>query len=464
MGKTSPDPGIRPSQPPPPEPAAVRLRRLLRTIKQITLLAWDRFWIDRCTLAASSLAYQSALALVPLLAIGLALLKASGRLDAGSSLISVIVQNVFPSSPDARAEIVVRLSDFSDQIAAGALGSFGLITSTVVGFLLFISVESIWNHIWESMRERGYVERFLLFYAGITLLPFVAALSVLHTAALWGGNALLRITLSLLSTAGVLTIANRLVPTVRVEWRAALWGGITSAIMLELAKAGLGFYLAWVTGSYKSIYGALGVVPLFLLSIYVLWMIILWGVEVCHAVQRLPLLHPAPDGSVREPSPDDRPLTGPLAARLLRDLAQAFVAGRKGVALLELERRHNLPEVTVRRLFRRLLDRDLVVEQPIDRREGFMLARPPERITLDEILRLFQPVTPPGPQLSGDAFAPEGPEADTLARVLRELDVSMQRKTQPITLAMLVDDTAQVKLTPAIEPAEPAQGKRTPAI
>jgi uncharacterized BrkB/YihY/UPF0761 family membrane protein len=41
---------------------------------------------DRCTQAASSLAFQTALALVPLLAVAFALLKATGQLEAGSHM------------------------------------------------------------------------------------------------------------------------------------------------------------------------------------------------------------------------------------------------------------------------------------------------------------------------------------------------------------------------------------------
>jgi len=49
-----------------------------------------------------------------------------------------------------------------------------------------------------------------------------------------------------------------------VRWKSALIGGCTAAVLLEVAKFGLGMYLSFVTGSYRSIYGALGVLPLFL--------------------------------------------------------------------------------------------------------------------------------------------------------------------------------------------------------
>ena len=403
-----------------------RLELTWMRVRLVLRLSWDGFWDDRCTMAASSLAYQSALALVPLIAVALALLKASGQLDAGSNLLSFAMEQIFPSSAEARAELLKNLSNFSDKIAAGALGSFGLVTSVAVGFFLFLSVESIWNRIWESHRERTYIERFLLFYTGVTLLPFVAAVSFLHTASLWGRYAVSRLFLSLFSTALVLSLANRLVPTLRVSWRAALIGGATSALLLELAKFGLGLYLSMVTGSYRSIYGALGVLPLFLLSIYLWWIIILWGVEVCRALQRLPLLARAlvtGDATLKTDDPN-LPITGALAARLLCDVARNFKSGNRSLAVVEIEERHGLPEAVVRRVLARLATHHLVVQHE----DGYILARPPDTIRLDEVLRIFQPPS--------HFYAQTEPDA--LDQVLNSLDQQTQEQTQAITFAKLI--------------------------
>lgn len=410
-----------------PPPAAAFLSTWAK-VRRIVRLSWDAFWADRCTMASSSLAYQSALALVPLVAVGLALLKASGQLDAGSELLNFIVQQIFPSSNEARAEVVKSLSGFSDKIAAGALGSFGLVTSLAVGFFLFLSVEDIWNRIWESQRERTYVERFLLFYTGITLLPFISAVSFLHTAALWRGYGIARQLLSLGTTTIVLTLANRLLPTLNVRWRPAFVGGLTSAMLLELAKVGLGFYLSYITGPYRSIYGALGVLPLFLLSIYLAWLIILWGVEVSRAAQRLPLLERMLEerGETKLPVLDDAMLTisGPLAARLLCDVARNFKQGQKGLPILEIEQRHGLPESVVRRVFRRLEKANLVIQHE----DGYMLARPPDAIRVHEVLDLF---TPPRHYYAQA-------EPDALDQVLNQLEHTEKEQTHSITFASLI--------------------------
>ncbi len=391
-------------------------------LRRITIHAWDGFWDDRCSLAASSLSYQTALALVPLLAIALALLKYSGQLEDGSRLLSVVVQQVFPSSQEAQAEVVGRLSTFSGNFTAGGLGSFGIVAALAVGFFLFLSVESIWNHIWESHRERTYVERFLLFYTGITLIPFVVTLSFVQTEKLWGSFAVFLPYLSPLLTTIMLTLANRLIPTLRVQWHAALAGGATASALLEISKFGLGRYLTWVATSYKSIYGALGVLPLFLLSIYLWWLIVLWGVEVARSVQRLPWQLKIHDDTVSH----DAQLTinGPLAARLLTDVARHFKNGQKSLPVDELTQRHGLPESIVRKILNRLAKNSLVVEHE----DGYLLAKPPDAIRVEEVLRLFQP-----PQ-----YVHSDAEPDQLDQVLAKLEKQQQQALADTTLANLI--------------------------
>lgn len=396
-------------------PLGPRLRRII-------LMAWDGFWQDRCSLSASSLSYQTALALVPSVAIGLALLKYSGQLEDGSRLLSVVVQQVFPSSQEAQAEVVGRLSTFSQNFTAGGLGSFGIVAALGVGFFLFLSVESIWNHIWESHRERTYIERFLLFYTGITLIPFVVTLSFVQTEKLWGGFAVYLPYLSPLLTTVVLSLANRLIPTLRVSWQAALSGGATAATLLEISKFGLGRYLSWVATSYKSIYGALGVLPLFLLSIYLWWLIVLWGVEVSRAVQRLPWqLKFHESGEARD---THLTISGPLAARLLTDVARQFKSGGKHLPIDELTQRHGLPESVARRVLSRLAKHNFVVEHE----DGYLLARPPESIRMVELLRIFTP----------SQYQRSESEPDQLDQVLAKLEKQQQQTLTDTTFADLL--------------------------
>src|SRR3546814_19043580 len=66
------------------------------------------------------------------------------------------------------------------------------------------------------------------------------------------------------------------VPNRRVLWKDALAGGLGTAIVLEIMRAGFAYYLTRFP-SYTVLYGAFATLPLFLLWIYLSWLAILLG-------------------------------------------------------------------------------------------------------------------------------------------------------------------------------------------
>lgn len=389
---------------------------------RVLVQAARRFQIDRCTLAASSLAYQTSLALVPLLAGAFALLKASRQLDARSALLNFLGHQILPSSEEAQGEIVQRLASFSDNVAAGALGGVALAFTLVTGFLLYLNVEEIWNRIFSALRRRSYVQKFLLFYALVTLLPFLVALSLYYTASLFARLSLGPFLLSLLPTPVMFVLANRMLPVARVRWRSALLGGLCSALFFELAKYGFGLYLASALVKYRSIYGALGTVPLFLVWIYTAWVTVLWGAELTHAAERLEALEAAAGAPLSQDGDDSAMLNGPVAARVMLEVARHFAAGRKALPANDLRRRHRLSEGTLMRILRRLVQCNFLVE--VD--EAFLPARPLSAIKLEEVLEAFY------------AAEPHQGEADALAGLLSEMQMQARERIRDVTLAELV--------------------------
>ena len=59
--------------------------------------------------------------------------------------------------------------------------------------------------------------------------------------------------------------------------------GIICAILFELAKYSFGIYIKEMP-SYENIYGALAIVPLFLIWIYISWVIILFGAHITYCL------------------------------------------------------------------------------------------------------------------------------------------------------------------------------------
>ena len=64
------------------------------------------------------------------------------------------------------------------------------------------------------------------------------------------------------------------VPNTKVRRRDAIAGGLIAGIALELGKRGFAAYLLKVP-TYKAVYGAFAVVPVFLLWVYFSWLVTL---------------------------------------------------------------------------------------------------------------------------------------------------------------------------------------------
>ena len=59
----------------------------------------------------------------------------------------------------------------------------------------------------------------------------------------------------------------------------AVAGGVICALLFEFAKYGFGIYVKEMP-SYENIYGAVAIIPLFLIWIYISWVIVLFGAHI----------------------------------------------------------------------------------------------------------------------------------------------------------------------------------------
>ncbi len=268
-------------------PLLLRVRRLLEreTYGLRLLLQIGRQWArDKCPQQAASLAFQTTLGLVPLTAVGFAVLRATGALREQSALVEFLSRRILPVRGES---IAASLLAFADNIRPGALGLPGIALTLLLLYVLFHNVESIWNDIWRVRERRTFWGKFPVFYTLATLLPAGLALSLYNTARFWrtGGLGLL---ISFGLTVAALALANRLLPRAPVKWRAAFAAAAVSAVLIELGKFAFSAYVSRLLLSrYEGIYGPLGVVPMLLTWIYVSWLAILFGAEVAYTVQNL---------------------------------------------------------------------------------------------------------------------------------------------------------------------------------
>ena len=244
---------------------------------------WHRFVEDRCFETASALAYTTVFALVPLAAAVLGVMSSFPVFQAWTEqLTAFLFANFVPASARA-VEAWVRDS----ALSASRLTAAGVISLLIIALLLMKNIEDTFNRIWRVGNARPTLARVLMYWSVLTLGPIllVASLAVSTSlldvglgpdpdhvrtrGAVWEWlPTLLELT--------AFSLAYLVIPNRRVGGINALAGGVLATLLFEWAKTGFAFYLREVP-SYEQIYGALAVVPIFLLWVYLSWLVVLLG-------------------------------------------------------------------------------------------------------------------------------------------------------------------------------------------
>lgn len=232
---------------------------------------------------AASLSYTTLFSLVPLLAVSFAVFAAFPVFkDVSAKIQQLIFENFVATSAQSIHDYLIS---FISQTAH--LSVIGMVFLLVTAVLLVFSMESTFNAIWKVTKRRHGVAAFLLYWGIITLIPIVIAMVVMVTSSVMAFP-LLEVSLvkgTVLTLLPYVTIFVAFfllyyaLPNCHVPVLSAALGGIIATLFFEIAKYGFSIYVT-TFANYKLIYGALAIIPIFLLWLYIVWLIILFGAVV----------------------------------------------------------------------------------------------------------------------------------------------------------------------------------------
>jgi len=258
------------------------MRRTAHRLLEFFLALAQRLREDRGFETAGSLAFTSLLALVPLVAVALALSMSYPAFErAVGSLAQYASEHLLPTGG---AMVTKQIGLFADK--AGELTTVGLAFLVATALMLMLTVDESLNRIFRVQRRRPLVRRLVVYLAVLTFGPALIGASLWMTSYLVASSfglldlgKLAETVLGLLPfvfTCAALTLLYVLVPYRRVELRHAVTGGLVAGVLFELAKHTFALYLAKFP-TYTLIYGAFAAFPLFLLWLYVSWVVVLFG-------------------------------------------------------------------------------------------------------------------------------------------------------------------------------------------
>ena len=265
------------------------LKAKLTQTFEIPIAVILRFRSDRLPRHAAALAFNSLLALAPMMAIALAVLSKFG--DMGSLFENFIYQTLAPTAGDD-----VRL--YLDKFATGAgkATAVGMGAFLVTALLLLSNIESSFNDIWRIKEGRTLGSKLSVYWSLVTLGPLLMGASLTMSAyvmssSLFTGNVatLGQMFLPILLTTSAFFLLYLVMPNVRVSLMHGLVGAIVASALFEITKRGFQAYLANF-GNYELVYGALAALPIFLIWIYLSWIVALIGAQVVAVLQQKKLL------------------------------------------------------------------------------------------------------------------------------------------------------------------------------
>ena len=319
----------------------------------------QRFREDRLGLTAGSLTFTTLIALVPLATVMLAVFTAFPIFSSfQGSLETYFLQSLVP---DNIAKPVLRaLTQFAAK--ASQLGVVGLLLLVTTALALMLTIDRTLNGIWRVRQPRPIGQRVLIYWSALTLGPLVLGVSLSATSyAISVSRGLVGVmpgTMNLLLNAGefaVLTAAMaalfHYVPNTTVRWRHAWAGGLFVALMFEVAKGALAWYVKSVP-LYSAVYGAFATVPILLIWVYLSWSIVLLGAVIAAY---------APSLQMRVTRRPQTPGYGfELALAMLRALDTARRGPERGLSLPALAESLRLDPLQLEPVLERLVQIDWV--------------------------------------------------------------------------------------------------------
>ncbi|MCH8822981.1 MAG: YihY/virulence factor BrkB family protein [Planctomycetes bacterium] len=413
---------------------------------------------DRATQMAGALAFRTLFSLLPVFVVGTIVIKAIGGFDQFKERIaevfkalgmdSVTVQAVAANGAEqvgstgevqTLSQWLLTIISQVEHINLAAITWVGVAVLIYSAISLMVTIENSFNSVYRAPGGRAWMRRFPIYFTTLVLGPTIIAMSVYlnnnFNAAIadhsgwWNLVRVAPFIWTFFITWLVLFAIYKWMPHTAVSFRPAAVGAFVAAILVEIGKRTLGAYMEGAL-SIQQLYGSLGLIPLFMFWVYLMWLVVLFGLEVAATLQML-------GGRQLEELEQRKETTGlvdPASILLVMQIvAERFKLGQPTTARQVVEE-VGIAEVTVVYMFDRLVEASFL--HRLERADGAVaLAQPPDQLSADQLIEIgFKMV---------DEASPGRKSA-----LLTKLRDAQRKLAQQVTLANLAG-TSTSTVTPA---------------
>lgn len=269
--------------------------RLPFRLLKVIVIAVKGVGRDNLSVKASALTYSVMFALVPLIALFIAIGKGFGIEDSIKSWLTEVMA--------AQKELIPFIMSFVDRYLDSAQGGLfigiGIVILLVSVMNLLNQVERTFNDIWQVQKSRSLLRQFTSYFSSLFVIPVLIALTGginIYFNNLLNQYELMQVITPLLSLGMkftpyvvswlVFTAIYISVPNTKVKFQSGFIAGVVAGTFFQF------FQVLYIEGQsylsrYDLVYGSFAAIPLLLLWLQISFTIILLGAEISYASQNL---------------------------------------------------------------------------------------------------------------------------------------------------------------------------------
>ena len=245
-----------------------------------------RFHEDRILYYSGYLSYVTLLSMVPLLAVIFSLLSIFPFFEKLKEEVEEFVfRNFVPELGDVLQEQILSFVDNATRMTP-----FGLIVLLVIALLLLSSIDHTLNQIWRVGKNRGIILSYSIYIVvlisspvllgtGLAANSYLVSLGGIEEGSDFSAIKLILSSIHFLGSFLFFLLLYIVVPHTKVHFWSAVFGALIATLLFELSKSVFALYFIHFP-VYQAIYGALAVIPLLFVWVFISWVVVLVGAQI----------------------------------------------------------------------------------------------------------------------------------------------------------------------------------------
>ena len=263
------------------------LIRLLR----VFALSIKKFKEDNCLTTATALTFYTLFSFVPILALVFAIAQGFGY----ERTLQDSILKEYPEYNQILSNAFVYANSMLARTHGGLIAGVGIVLLLWSVMKLLVSIEGIFNLIWEVRQGRSWVRKVTDYLTIMLVSPILLIVSGSITVAIENqlGNLHLGFAVSFFGNllayvlmASVFTFLYIVLPNTKIRFKPAAIAAIITTVFFELLSWA---YIKFQIGasSLNAIYGGFAALPLFLIWLQYSWYVVLFGAELAYSTQHI---------------------------------------------------------------------------------------------------------------------------------------------------------------------------------